>query len=65
MRQRVRTGNAEAPATGKFALPFDLVGDCGIQPFVMQPPVLTLGCGEQLGEQTLRPLVALGGIDGE
>jgi len=63
MRNGLGTIDAQTLTPLQILFPFELVGDRNLEPFVVQAPVVVLGCGDQLGEEALGPLVAPGSID--
>jgi hypothetical protein len=65
MRQGLRAGNAERPTPLELSLPRDLVIQGHPKFGFALAPVLALRCTEKLGEEALRPLASLRGVDGE
>src|SRR5262245_18702981 len=65
MGNRIGMFDPQFFATTKLTLPFDLVVDRGLQPLVVKVLVVPFDRGKKLCEQTLCPLVALGGTDGK
>ncbi|MDW3116918.1 MAG: hypothetical protein R8G60_03390 [Roseovarius pacificus] len=64
MRQRVgQIGDPKLPAPFKFAIPFDLVIERGVEPRIGQFLVLALRRCQHLGKEALRAVLPLGGID--
>ena len=57
--------DAHLRASLQFPFPIDLVGDRGLQPLIGELLVLSLGSGQHLCKEPLRPVLALGGIDRE